>query len=464
MKYLRFDSVGGASGDMILSALVALGADINSIEKSINALLPEPLHFHTDKVADAGLNGLCVTVHAAHHPHPHPEVWPDAHEHHHTHEHAHEHPHTHEHAHEHHHTHEHAHEHHHTHEHAHEHHHDHPHQHDHAHTHHHNHPHRGLNEIRALLVKAPISEKSRALALAVFQELAVAEAHIHGKTPETVHFHEVGAWDSIADIVGACLALEQLNVAGVSCGPLPAGCGTINCAHGEMPNPAPATQELLAGMSVVQTNEPFELVTPTGAALLRVWCRTLTAVPPTTTILHSAFGFGTLKLNERPNVLRATLLQAATQAPTTSELLILEANLDDANPEWLGGLTAELLERGALDVWYTPVIMKKGRPGTMLTLLTELPQADSLRDWIFRATSTFGIRSYVVQRTALERRTENATTPWGNVPVKIGLLHGKPITAKPEYEVCARIARENKLATRQISQAASAAINHTLQP
>ncbi|MCL2105364.1 MAG: LarC family nickel insertion protein, partial [Kiritimatiellaeota bacterium] len=310
-KHIRFDSVGGASGDMILSALAALGADINAIEKTINSFFPAQLHFHLAPASGGGLNGLRVTVHAEHHHHHHHGEWPDAgrtpsaettesrpfaqSD-------------------------------------------DPPHVHHHPHPHESPHAHRGLTEITALLEGAPLSEATRKRAIDVFTALAGAEAKIHGKTPDTVHFHEVGAWDSVADIVGACLALEQLGVSGVSCGPLPAGTGTIHCAHGEMPNPAPATQELLAGMRVVQTDEPFELVTPTGAALLRTWTHTLAPVPPTATVVKSAFGFGTRTLDNRPNVLRATLLEVSPPDETPTRpldssfqkgaLLVMETNSD----------------------------------------------------------------------------------------------------------------------------------------
>lgn len=413
-KFLRFDSVGGASGDMILSALAAAGADFSIIEQNLNAFFPERLHFHTDPASSAGLNGLRVTVHAAHHPHHDDSEWPDAHGHGHTHAHpAHAHP---------------------------------------AGTH----THRGLAEIEHLLAHAPISDAARTLALAVFRKIAEAEAKIHGKTPDTVHFHEVGAWDSVADIVGACLALEQLGVSGVACGPLPAGTGTIRCAHGEMPNPAPATLELLAGMAVTQTDEPFELVTPTGAALLHVWTHTLAPLPATTTVLRSAFGFGSRTLNGRPNVLRATLLAAAeAESPAAADgLLVLETNLDDCNPEWLGALTADLLKRGALDVWQMPATMKKGRPGTVLSLLATVADAAALREWIFRSTTTFGIRFYPVQRETLERRFESVRTPWGDVPVKIGTLRGDDITVSPEHDACASLAQANGLAPRHVYETA----------
>ena len=421
-KYIRFDSVGGASGDMILSALASLGADIPAVEKIINSFFPEPLHFHAELASAAGLNGLRVTVHAEHHPHHDDSEWPDAQQ-----AHGHGHP---------------------------------AHGHGHAHPAH-AHAHRGLAEIEQLLSRAPVSDATRDLALGVFRKLAEAEAKIHGKTPETVHFHEVGAWDSIADIVGSCLALEQLGVSGVSCGPLPAGTGTLHCAHGEMPNPAPATLELLAGMTMTQTTEPFELVTPTGAALLRVWAHTLDPLPEATTVLRSAFGFGSRTLNNRPNVLRATLLSAsaavATPALPSEGLLVLEANLDDCNPEWLGALAADLRGRGALDVWLTPAIMKKGRPATVLSVLAAAADAAALREQIFRSTTTFGIRFYPVLRETLARRFENVRTPWGDVPIKIGTLHGEDITASPEHDACASLAQANNVAPRQVYEAAKQA-------
>ena len=427
-RYLRFDSVGGASGDMILAALTALGADLAVIEKTIQAFFPEALHFHAEPATEAGLNGMRVSVHAnqTHEK----NVWPDAQEHAHSHTHGHTHGHMHGHTSDSHTT--------------------------HTHDASGAHTHRGLCEIEALLSHAPLSARTHTLARQVFRVLAEAEATIHGKTPETVHFHEVGAWDSVADIVGACLALEQLEISGLSCGPLPAGCGTIQCAHGEMPNPAPATQRLLSGMVVTQTDEPFELVTPTAAALLRVWTQTLETVPTETRVLQSAFGFGTRMLNHRPNVLRATVLESvASVGNAESEpVVVMETNLDDCNPEWLGALTADLLTRGALDVWQTPVVMKKGRAGIVLSVLAPQACAALLRERIFRATTTFGIRTYAVQREVLARRYEQVQTPWGEVPVKVGLLHNEPITWAPEYEVCAARSVENNVTPRQVAEAA----------
>jgi pyridinium-3,5-bisthiocarboxylic acid mononucleotide nickel chelatase len=422
-RYLRLDSVGGASGDMILSALVSIGADLEAIEKTLNSFFPEKLTFKCETASASGLTGICLKVHcpasgvldpASCVLSPESNTWPDAH-------HAHE------------------------------------------------HEHRGLKEITTLLAGSPLSEATRSLALRVFRALGEAEAKIHNTSLEKIHFHEVGAWDSVADIVGSCLALEQLGICGVSCGPLPVGIGTITCSHGQMPNPAPATQELLQGMRVVQTDEPFELVTPTGAALLRVWTQTLERVPEETVLEKSGFGFGTRALKQRPNVLRATVMRdekgvrvSAFAMPTADrqgsglasggeeKLLVLEANLDDCNPEWIASLVPVLLEQGALDVWQTPILMKKGRAGVLLSVLAPETLADALRETIFRGTTTFGIRYYPVRREVLERRFEQVATPYGEVPVKVGLYKGEAITRSPEHDACEALAKAHGVTVKQV--------------
>lgn len=388
---------------MILSALCGLGADLGAIEHTINVFFPETIHFQIENVRASGLAGTRVTVHAEHR-HAHEETWPDAQ----------------------------------------------PHAHTHA-SHAHHGDHRGIAEIRQLLSADALSPRVRGHATAVFQALAEAEAAVHGCAPETVHFHEVGAWDSVADVVGTCLALEQLGIDGVSCGPLPSGTGTLHCAHGEMPNPAPATQALLAGMTVTQTDEPFELVTPTGAALLGVLSKAMKPVPSTATAGKSALGFGTRTLLRRPNVLRATRL--TTDEPADG-LVVLETNLDDCNPEWIGALVSELLTCGALDVWQVPVTMKKSRSGILLGVLARAADAAALRERIFRSTTTFGIRFYAVDRETLDRRIEPVATPWGDVPVKIGIFRGETITVAPEHDVCAETAQRHGVAVRRVYDAA----------
>lgn len=436
-KYIRFDSIGGAGGDMILAALASVGADLEVIEKQLNSFFPEHLHIKSEPASDSGLNGLNVSVSAHHHHHHDDSHWPDAEE-----KHAH---------------------------------HTHSHSHTHRPTHSHTHSHRGLKEISELINGSNLSDKTKTLAIKVFTKLAEAEAAIHGKTVDTVHFHEVGAWDSVADIVGSCMALEQLEISGISCSALPCGTGTIKCAHGIMPNPAPATQNLLEGIAVEQTDEPFEMVTPTGAAILATWMEELEQTPAECTPVTNGFGFGTRKLNSRPNVLRATVQRsedgsqksgsehslfpmphALCSMPTrqSAQLIVLESNLDDCNPEWMGTLIDDLLENGALDVWHTPIIMKKSRPATKLSVLTAPEKADACKELIFRSTTTFGIRSYSVERTELEREFINAETAWGTIPVKCGKLNGKTITFAPEHEACAKLAKDKGVSVKEVSNAA----------
>ncbi|MEI6210806.1 MAG: nickel pincer cofactor biosynthesis protein LarC [bacterium] len=410
MRFIRFDSVGGASGDMLLGALASIGADLRAIERTVRKFLPDGVRLVTEPVSDHGLHGIRATVRCTHaHAHDH---WPDAQKGRHgaalrAHPHA---------------------------------------------------PHRTLREITTLLQAPALDAATRKLTQAVFRRLAVAEGKIHGCRPTQVHFHEIGATDSIADIVGCCLALRQLDVAGVSVGPLPCGSGIIQCAHGAMPNPAPATLELLAGLEVCQTDEPFELVTPTGAALLGTWRTELLAPPASAQVVRAGFGFGRRELRSRPNVLRATLLEGAgsggSDGSDGSPLLVLETNLDDCNPQWIGELIGRLLQQGALDAWATPVTMKKGRPGVMLGVLAAAEKAGVLREQIFRATTTFGIRSYAVTREMLDRRFEAVSTAFGSVRMKIGSRNGTDLVSSPEFEDCARLARAHDITPRQVYDAA----------
>jgi uncharacterized protein (TIGR00299 family) protein len=415
MRFIRFDSVGGASGDMLLSALVALGAELPAIQRTIRKFLPDGVRFRQEPAGDRGLHGVRVSVHCS--TTASQDHWPDAHPHRAA-----------------------------------------PPPHPHRTTQPPHAPHRSLRDIVTLLKSPALDPASRTLALAVFRRLAAAEGAIHNCPPAKVHFHEVGATDSIADIVGCCLALRQLGVSGISVGPLPCGTGTITCAHGCMPNPAPATLRLLAGLAVCQTDEPFELVTPTAAALLATWCAELPAPPATTQVVATGFGFGQRALCNRPNVLRATLLEGLAAPPVVGadapDLLVLETNLDDCNPQWIGDLLTQLLAKGALDSWATPVIMKKGRPGTILSALVTADHAATLREQIFRATTTFGIRSYPVTREILERHFATVATRFGPVRLKIGRRQGEDLVRSPEFEDCARLARAHDTTPRQVYTAA----------
>jgi len=411
MRYIRFDSVGGASGDMILAALAGVGADLGAIFKTLAQRLPEPLAATVEPAASHGLNGLRVRLSTEPEK---PGAWTEAHGHGHEHDHGHGKS------------------------------------HGHGDGHGHAHEHRTLAEIEPLL-------GDDALALSVFRLLAEAEGRVHGKAPEAVHFHEVGALDSIADIAGACLALRQLGVDGVAVGPLPCGTGTLACAHGVMPNPAPATLELLQGMETVQTDEPFELVTPTAAALFAVWTRDLPPPPARLRVLRSAFGFGRRTLAGRPNVLRATLCEAAAPADAASpgdDLVVLETNLDDCNPQWVGDLIQRALAHGACDAWATPATFKKSRSGVVLSILAPPSAIETLESLVFAATTTLGIRRYGVARTTLERRVESVETSWGVVRVKVGLNNGQVSVRTPEYDDCAKLADAAATTPRAVYEAA----------
>ncbi len=417
---LRFDSVGGASGDMILGALADLGADLDDVTARVRAALPEAFHVATETLTLAGLRGTRVTV----------EI--PAHSHSHGHDAAHGHD-------------------------------GHAHDHDHAHGHAHDHEassrFRNLPEIVKLLEAATQVPRAAALAAATFRRLAEAEASVHGTTVDQVHFHEVGAVDAIVDIFGACLALEQLGVTAVSVGPLPEGQGTLTCAHGVMPIPAPATAELLRGHPVERVDEPFELVTPTGAALLMTW-KDLLPAPAAYIPVRNGLGFGQRTLRSRPNLLRATLAEpvSRTAEPARSDaVLLLETNLDDCPGEWLGIALERLLAAGALDVWHTPVQMKKNRPGVLLSVLCEASMADTLKAVIFAETTTFGIRECELRRTALDHRSETVDTPYGPVRVRTGSWQGVHLAAQPEYEDCRRLSGQHGIAARVVFDAAKAA-------
>jgi uncharacterized protein (DUF111 family) len=260
----------------------------------------------------------------------------------------------------------------------------------------------------------------------------------------------------------------MLEVDAVTVGPLPAGCGSFKTAHGVMPNPAPATVELLKGHPIVQTEEPFELVTPTGAALLMTWkdsgFRGLPRVPRgqvsgvgdrEMAIREQAHGFGHRTLNGRPNLLRAVLLETTDGSrQSTEDCLVLESNIDDTNPELIGALAQKLMDQGALDAFTTAIQMKKQRPGVLLTVLCRLADRDKLVDLIFTESTTFGIREYLTHRTVLDRRHMEVETPYGKVRVKIGSWKGRDITRSPEHDDCVRCAKAHNAPVRVVYEAA----------
>jgi hypothetical protein len=314
---------------------------------------------------------------------------------------------------------------------------------------------RHLSDVRKILQESTLPAAVQSDVMNVFERIADAEGQIHRQDAESVHFHEVGALDSIADIVGACLALRQLEIDAVRVAPLPLGQGTIDCSHGTYPAPAPATVRLLAGFPVTFTDVPSELVTPTGAALLTTW-HSLDQATGAVKIVRDGYGFGSRTLEGRPNALRAMILESGGEGESV-ECLVLECQVDDTQPECIGQFTVKALEEGALDVFTTPVQMKKQRPGTLITVLCEPATRDRMLDLLFQETTTFGIREYLTGRTVLQRSFETAQTPYGPVRIKVGSWKGEQVTRSPEFDECIRLAAENNVPVRTVFEAAQRA-------
>jgi hypothetical protein len=295
--------------------------------------------------------------------------------------------------------------------------------------------HRHLHHILEILDKAPLPERVRRDAAAVFRRLGEAEARVHALPLEKVHFHEVGAVDSIADVVGACLGFALLGIERVFCSAVNVGRGTVHTEHGTLPVPAPATAELLRGKPVYAQGPEAELTTPTGAALAVTLAQEFGTMPPMR-LQETGYGAGTRDFPGQPNVLRVLTGErsAATEATTVS---VIEANLDDASPEVLGYATERLLEAGALDVALAPLVMKKGRPGTLLQVVTRPEDRERLAALVFAETTTLGLRWWTAERRVQERRWVDVETRYGRVRIKVG-----ESTWAPEYEDCRRLARE----------------------
>jgi uncharacterized protein (TIGR00299 family) protein len=318
---------------------------------------------------------------------------------------------------------------------------------------------RGLKEIKAIIAKAAISENAKKSAIAIFEALGAAEAKIHNMGIESVHFHEVGAVDAMVDIVGAAVGVEALGVDEIVCSALNVGGGTVTCAHGVFPVPAPATVELLAGAPVYSSGVQAELLTPTGAAIVKTLATRFGAFPEMK-IEKSGYGAGTRDFPGQPNVVRlvigesAAFIAAKTAQDTVS---VLEANLDDLNPQVFGYVMDRLLAEGALDVFGMAVQMKKNRPGTLLTVLCRPEDAAKLTQIIFAETTTLGIRQRQENRQTLARRWVSVTTPWGDVRMKIASMNGTVTNYAPEYEDCRRIAAERHLPLKTVMQEATTA-------
>ena len=396
----HFDCFSGISGDMVLGALVDAGADLRAIEAELRKLGLEGWQISASKVKRGAISATHVNVETSE-----------------------------------------------------------------------GHHHRGLSIILGRIEKAQLAPRAAERATRIFTRLAEAEAKVHAEPIEKVHFHEVGAVDSIIDIVGACVGFELLGLDDFTCSAMDVGGGTVNTAHGELMVPAPATTELLAGVPVHTSGVQKELVTPTGAAIATTLSRSYGQIPAMT-MRAVGYGAGTADLKEKANVLRILIgervgvvagREGDAHASTAAggwdlPVSVIEANLDDMNPQLYGYFAEKALAAGALDVWCTPVQMKKSRPGIVATILCEPSNAQRMMDLLFRETTTIGVRTHLADRKTLAREFVRVATEWGDVRMKVSRTteNGAELSATPEFEDCKKIAEAKNVPLKTVIAAAAA--------
>ena len=406
MKILYYDCFAGISGDMNLAAMIDLGVDPGYLRAQLSKLgLDQEFALSVTTDSRHGIHGTRVDVvlrePQGHHAQtPQPVDLPDGH--------AHDH-----------------------------------HGHDHA-------PHRNLAAIEAIILGSTLDAPVKQTSLAIFGKVAAAEARVHGKTIDKVHFHEVGATDSIVDIVGAAICFHHLGVDAVWASPVELGGGFIRCAHGVVPVPAPATVEILNGIPTTRGATRHETATPTGAAILAALVDEFTATPALTTE-KTAYGIGH-RDSDIPNVLRVHLARPAASrtSPSVLPARLLQCNIDDMTAEMLGVAMDVLLENGAMDVHFTPILMKKNRPATCVSLLCAVADEDRFKALLFRHTTTLGIKSFPLDKTVLEIAFERLDTPLGPVTLKHALQGGKVLRSKPELEDCRELARHHDIPLAEV--------------
>ncbi|HVH57083.1 MAG TPA: nickel pincer cofactor biosynthesis protein LarC [Vicinamibacterales bacterium] len=386
-KTLYFDCFSGASGDMILGALLDLGLPIDDLRAALGSLSAELGEVTATRVLRSGISA--TKFHAQ----------PDHREHSPQH-------------------------------------------------HHHAHDHHSLKEINALIARSALSPAAKDRAVHLFERLAEAEAAIHEIPVERIHLHEVGAIDSIVDIVGAVHGLEQLRADRIVSSPLNVGGGTVNCAHGVFPVPAPATARLLSGVPVYSGDVQMELVTPTGALIVTGYAESFGPMPPMT-IAAIGYGAGDRDPERHPNVMRMIVGDSAIAAHSHGVVEIV-CEIDDMNPQLFGPLMDQLHQGGALDVFYAPVQMKKNRPGTLVTVLARPEDREKLSGILFSETTTIGVRYQEMMRECLERELLTVETPVGPVRFKVARRAGRVMNASPEFEDCAKIASEKQLPVKDV--------------
>jgi uncharacterized protein (TIGR00299 family) protein len=430
MRIAYLECFAGIAGDMLLGALIDAGVPVSVLQEATSALeLGATLKVET--VDRSGISCTKVRVMEGEMlaeeretalPHEHAPAASHSHEHPHSHDHAHEQVHTH------------------------------SHENEHGHQHVHG---RSLSAIRSLIEKAPLVEDVKRRAIRTFELLGASEAKIHNVDVEAIHFHEVGAVDAIVDIVAACAGIEHLKVDAWHCSPLNIGGGMVECAHGTFPVPAPATADLLRGYPTYSAHVQKELVTPTGAALVRMLDPVFGA-QPAMRVENIGYGAGTRNPKGFPNALRISMGETQ-EGGKTETVTVLETALDDLSPQVLAWVAEQALAAGAMDVMLTPVLMKKGRPGTLLTVLCSEAKRTQLERLILRETSTLGMRIRQDERSCLERQHVPVHTMYGEIRVKIGTLAGEVLNVAPEFEDCRAAAVRCNVPLKQVQQAAIAA-------
>jgi uncharacterized protein (TIGR00299 family) protein len=385
MKTLYFDCFAGASGDMILGAMVAAGVDPDYLKRQLSLLNVEGFSMDFEAVNRAGLGATYARVATAD-----------------------------------------------------------------------EHKHRHLADIKQIIEGSGLSNTVKQRAVEIFTRLAAAEARVHDEPIDHVHFHEVGALDAIVDVVGAAICFDALQIERFVSSPLHVGSGMVQMAHGRFPIPPPAVTELLKGVPFYSTKVKGELLTPTGAAIITTVCSEYGPIPPMTTE-STGYGAGTREYDDFPNVLRVLVGETEASLPVDERLWMIETNLDDASPQIIGHVMDRVLDLGALDCFFTPVQMKKNRPGVLLSVLCGATEKEAVMKLLFLETTTLGVRSYEVNRRALQRSLVRVETQYGPIDVKVAHLDGRVVNEMPEFEQCRQAAIAAGVPVKVVEDAARVA-------
>jgi uncharacterized protein (TIGR00299 family) protein len=388
MKTLYFDCFAGASGDMILGAMVAAGVDPEALKNEMAKLNVDGFKLEFQTVDRSGLSATYARVHTVH-----------------------------------------------------------------------EHKHRHLSDIVKIIDDAQLSPGVKQLAKQIFERLAQAEARVHNEPVDHVHFHEVGALDAIIDVVGAAICFEQLGIERFVSSPLHVGSGMVEMAHGRFPIPPPAVTELLEGVPFYSGEIKGELLTPTGAAIITTVCEEY-GPTPAMQLNATGYGAGTREYEKFPNVLRIMVGESQGLRSDDETLWMLETNVDDASPQIIGHIMDKAFEQGALDCYFTPVQMKKNRPGVLLSLLCSDDKKEALLNLLFTETTTLGVRAFEVQRRALARSITRVKTQYGEIDVKVARLNGRVVNETPEFEQCKQAAATAGVPLKVVENAVRVALNH----